>query len=68
MGVWVKFPFFCGFARFFVILVILNGVPYAQIKEINNKMSNKNTSTIEKQTKKDTNAHFLYKSANFARV
>ena len=34
-------PSFCDFACFFLIFVILNGIRYAQIKEINDKISDK---------------------------
>ena len=46
------FALLCDAACYFGIFVILNGVRYAQIKEINDKASNKNTSTIERTTKR----------------
>ena len=45
-------PIFCDFACFFVIFVILNGIHYAQIEEINNKTRDINTSPIEQTTER----------------
>ena len=57
-------PFFCDSARFFVILVILNGVRYAQIKRTNDKTINKNTPTM-KRTTKNTSARFSLQKCQF---
>ena len=60
-------PTFCDFSRFFVIFVILDGVCYDQIKKINDKTSNKNTSMIEGTTKRYKHSFFFSESANLAR-
>ena len=68
-GNWAKLhvfcPTFCDFACFFVIFVLLNNVCSAEIKQLNDVMSDENTSTTEGTTKR-YKGQLLSPIANFA--